>query len=63
MPQIKVECLYCGHEFEEYLYTIDQAEYLTCKVCKDKHLRVIGDKRDDNRDPFGYNYDSKKGSK
>jgi hypothetical protein len=60
MPKVQFECLYCGHEFYEYLYDPSQAEEVKCERCKDENLKV---RVQENTDVFGYHFDEKKRGK
>lgn len=52
MPQIKIECTYCGEEDTVYVYDINDTS-LRCEKCKDRHLIRRPINKDDNN-PFGY---------
>lgn len=49
--KVQFNCLYCNHFWDEYFYSIEQAEGTICPRCKDKNLKV---KQADSGDYFGY---------
>lgn len=54
MPKVKLTCNYCGHIWDEYVYTQEQVEGLSCAKCKDKNLKVLSEQTNYDTDPFGY---------
>lgn len=58
MPFIKLYCNYCGHKWDEYLYSIEAAENSRCPECKDTHP-VEWTKKD----VYGYEYEPKRQSR
>lgn len=48
-----MECTYCGHRWEEYLYSPYQSDG-QCPRCRDRKIRVVGELT--KRDVFGYSW-------
>ena len=53
VPQAKVECLYCGHKGEAYVYHT-QTE-VACEKCRDLNTKVTHIE-DAGGDVYGYSY-------
>jgi len=54
MPKYDIECSYCGHRWEEVVWSFDDKE---CRKCNDKNLRA---RELENKDVYGYNSDKPK---